>query len=258
MYTQEQLRCLMYYEGDVEKEDPTDPFWSDSKAYVTLNALLFEGIETEMARSKEGRYLNPAIATNPKRFVTVVENIFSLMRRAEKDIFVRRVERKVDLHVFEKTGKAQSFLSCSYAGFLDTYTDKEDVVLMDITVHSGCYCVDLAQVLPNYLKGEEQELLIGPYQKMEIKEFCVPNCYTHIRDCHGHSPYAYVKADIYPEFLWKTLSKDISLPNCPKHLEKVYRCLNEHQFCPDFFVDSYLVYKEQLQNYIIERMKKQL
>ena len=48
---------IRFYEGDVKE---SDPFYSDPKAYVTWNALLFPGFETEKARSEENRYLNPA------------------------------------------------------------------------------------------------------------------------------------------------------------------------------------------------------
>ena len=41
----ESLRALRFYTGDVREEDPADPIFSDAKAYVTLNSLLFEGTE---------------------------------------------------------------------------------------------------------------------------------------------------------------------------------------------------------------------
>ncbi|MBO4919619.1 MAG: hypothetical protein J5365_05625 [Erysipelotrichaceae bacterium] len=47
---EKQLKAIRYYEGDVSGDDP---FWSDPKAYVTLNSLFFEGIEAERRRARE-------------------------------------------------------------------------------------------------------------------------------------------------------------------------------------------------------------
>ena len=54
----DELRALRWYEGDVTGNDP---LWADSKAYVTLNAIFFDGIENEMIKAKENKHLNPAV-----------------------------------------------------------------------------------------------------------------------------------------------------------------------------------------------------
>ena len=54
----DELRALRWYEGDVTGNDP---LWADSKAYVTLNAIFFDGIENEMIKAKENKHLNPAL-----------------------------------------------------------------------------------------------------------------------------------------------------------------------------------------------------
>jgi len=42
MLSREEEKALCFYEGDVEQTG--DPFFSDAKAYVTWNALLFDGM----------------------------------------------------------------------------------------------------------------------------------------------------------------------------------------------------------------------
>ena len=79
----ESLRALRFYTGDVREEDPADPIFSDAKAYVTLNSLLFEGTETETAGSEEGRKLNPAFLRNLKETVRIMENLLNCMKAAE-------------------------------------------------------------------------------------------------------------------------------------------------------------------------------
>ena len=46
---------IRFYEGDVKGNDQ---FYADAKAYVTWNALLFPGMESEKARSEENRYFS--------------------------------------------------------------------------------------------------------------------------------------------------------------------------------------------------------
>ncbi|HOR21450.1 MAG TPA: hypothetical protein PLY43_01865, partial [Ruminococcus sp.] len=78
MLTSDQLRAVRYYIGDVSGNDP---FWSQPKAYLVLNSLLFPGIETEKARAAEGKLLDPELLSDTGRLLKVYRELFSAFRQ---------------------------------------------------------------------------------------------------------------------------------------------------------------------------------
>ena len=224
----ESLRALRFYTGDVREEDPADPIFSDAKAYVTLNSLLFEGTETEAARSEEGRKLNPAYLRNLKETVRIMENLLNCMKAAEEKMTVYRVERLVDYTCFKKEGMFTSFISCSDAGFLKSYEDKFDLVLMEVHIHKGARCVRVQDALSDYLKSEEKEVLISPYTKIVLKETELKKEYADIRDGRNNPPRVYVQVDVFPAERTDEIPVYPSEDDIEKSVQ-FYECLNAHE-----------------------------
>lgn len=222
------LRALRFYTGDVRDEDPDDPVFSDEKAYVTLNSLLFEGIKTEKARSEEGRKLNSAFLRNLQETVLIMEKLIDCMKASEKEETVYRVERSADYTCFKEEGMFTSFTSCSDAGFLKKYEDKFDLVLMEVHIHKGVRCIRVQEALFDYLKNEEKEVLIAPYTKIICTETELKNEYADIRDGRNNPPAMYVRVDAYP------LEREWEDPVYPSEedIEKsvhFYESLNKHE-----------------------------
>ncbi|MDE6538828.1 MAG: hypothetical protein K2K66_01435, partial [Ruminococcus sp.] len=117
---------MKYYIGDVSGNDG---FWSEPKAYLVLNSLLYDGIETEISRTKEGKFLNPAVLDDVDRLLDFYDNMFSAFRKchAESDMITYRVERYSDFLPIINKKYTVSFTSTSTGGFLDTYRDRKGI-----------------------------------------------------------------------------------------------------------------------------------
>lgn len=247
------LRDLKFYSGDVRDEDPSDPLFSDPKAYVTLNALLFDGIETEQARVKEGRKLNPSMIVRYEDTASAMHGILSCMKPCEQETVVYRVERMVDFKLFLRAGEMTSFISCSDGGFLNSYTDKADLVFLEIHVKPGVLCVHLENVLEDYLKKDEHELLIGPYCPIRIRQLPVPEEYGRIQDRNGNPVCIYAQVEVFPASKNKTdhfskLNQEIIENSC-----RVIGQLNKEQTVQAEDLQAYLSFKKQIR-YMVEKM----
>lgn len=178
---------LRYYIGDVSGNDP---FWSDPKAYLVLNSLLYDGIETEISRTKEGKFLNPAILDDVDRLLDFYDNMFSAFRKchAETGIITYRVERYSDFLPVLNRKHTVSFTSTSMGGFLDTYRDRKGITLIKFSIPENIPCIDVAEVLDFYAKPEEKEILLPPFMKLNLTEIPMTENELSITDSDGKSP----------------------------------------------------------------------
>ena len=195
--TDREKTALLCYEGDVERK--AGPFWSDPKMYCTWNALLFDGLTTEKARTDENRRLNPEFLADDARFLRLNRDLISALRKMPKDgmpVTAYRVERLADYEVMKQCGYVPSFLSTSLSGFLDSYKDKKQLVLMKFRILPDAVYGNLAVLLPHYMKEEEAEVLIAPYQQLQIRECPLPKELSGIRDAYGQPPAVYCTAEV--------------------------------------------------------------
>ena len=167
--TERQQAAVRYYEGDVSG---TDPFWSDPKAYCTLNALLYPGLSTEKARAAEGKRLNSAFLEDPERLLSLCARLFEACEAMKTETAAEtwRVERMADFAICRELGHTVSFTSTSRAGFLDAYADRRGIALMHFVIPAGTPCIDLAAALDRYAKEEEAELTLPPFVSLRFTE----------------------------------------------------------------------------------------
>lgn len=243
----EEIKALKYYEGDLTIQDTSD-YFSNPKAYVTFNSLFFEGLETERARTNEGRMLDIAIGTNPQEVLHMSKNLISAMKKYPHDMLhTYRVERLVDYQEFKKYKMLPSFISTSTNGFLDAYKDKKDLVLMDIWIDSDALCIPYQEALHQYQKKEEGEVLLAPYAMIDIEELPISEEVKEIQDCNGNPPKVYCKVMVhgtttqtYPEI---SLDK-----NYKEAVRSVYLSLNFKKEPQQIYIDEYLNYKAYLKH----------
>lgn len=242
------LQNLKFYSGDVRDEDPFDSLYSDAKAYVTLNALLFDGIETEKARVKEGRKLNPSFVRRYEDTLSIIHGIISCMKPLEQETVVYRVERLTDYRKFIQAGRMTSFVSCSDMEFLDSYTDKADLVFMEVHVKPGVLCAHLEDELEDYLKQDEHELLISPYCPIRVKQTCVPEQYSAVRDRNGNPVCIYTFVDVYPAFLHETYAPVCFDQKLIDRCCKAIDLLNSQEEVDEQNLQAYLSFKKMIHN----------
>ena len=185
--TERQQAAVRYYEGDVSG---TDPFWSDPKAYCTLNALLYPGLSTEKARAAEGKRLNSAFLEDPERLLSLCARLFEACEAMKTETAAEtwRVERMADFAICRELGHTVSFTSTSRAGFLDAYADRRGIALMHFVIPAGTPCIDLAAALDRYAKEEEAELTLPPFVSLRFTETPVSPAEMTIRDADGNGP----------------------------------------------------------------------
>lgn len=255
MLSREEEKALCFYEGDVEQTG--DPFFSDAKAYVTWNALLFDGMETEYARIREGRRLNPAFLCDPERVIALSLDLirsFSHMPKRQEEMITYRVERLIDYRAFCSAGRMTSFISTSCSGFLNSYRDKEDLVLMIVHISPEIPCGDLGYMLEEYRKAEETEILLAPYLIINSVEKEISDSLKTITDRNGNPPA--VVCDIYPEYspLKKEAHPEWLTSEYISASVSVYEALNAGRQPEENIIRMYLKFKQALQAELLERM----
>ena len=236
-----QLRAVRWYIGDVEG---SDPFWSDPKAYVTLNALFFPGLTAERARAAEGKRLNPAIVSDGKRLGCVLCDLMSAFRSFGREQTTYRVERFSDFERMRERGGTLSFTSTSTAGFLPAYQDRVGIALMRFALTPETPCIPMAEVLPHYAKADEAEVLLPPGMRLALTELPLTDAERSILDAKGEPPVLSVCAK--PEGM-ESLEGFWEVPDCP--VPGVLDALNEGREPAD--VGAYLEWKRGLNEYRI-------
>lgn len=187
MLTGDELRAVRYYIGDTEG---ADSFWSESKAYLVINSLFYPDIESEAARAKEGKFLNPEILSDAVRLESLLVNLLSVFQknRAAKDIETFRVERYSDYLLSKLFGRTVSFTSTSTKGFLNSYFERSGIALMRFRIKKGTPVIDMADVLDEYKKSEESEILLPPFLKLNFTEASLTDDELKIIDSEGKPP----------------------------------------------------------------------
>ena len=242
---------IRFYEGDVKGNDP---FYADAKAYVTWNALLFPGMESEKARSEENRYFNPAFFDHIPEVIDMSVQLIKCMSKASDDLHVYRVERFVDYACFMKEKRISSFLSTSTAGFLNAYQDKKQLVLMDITIPKGCLCADFSMLLNAYKKREEKEILLPPYLSFDCHVLEQPLEIQKITDGEGNPVKIYCHMDMKGfDFPALNVCESVSEAHIQAS-KRVYAALNQKRVCEKEDIEKYLALKKWIQKEIIRHI----
>lgn len=221
------LKAIRYYEGDVSGQDP---FWSDPKAYVTLNSLFFDGIEAERRRAREKKYLNPEIIKDPVRLFSLLKDLLSAFEASGTERITCRVERYEDYLEMKEKGMTVSFTSTSLDGFLKEYSDRIGIALMIFHIPSKAPVLAFGEVLKEeYLKAQENEILLPPGLSVELKEILLEEEDLEIKDALGDPPI--VKCEAYIKERKTFRNSGLSSPVCdlkgPQSGTRVYEALNE-------------------------------
>ena len=198
MLNAEEIRAVKYYEGDIPAADAADPFWGDPKAYVSLNALLFDGLHSECTRIREGKRLNPAVLSDIPRLLRVFAALRSAAKKGaqQSDTVGYRVERAADFSACAAAGQTLAFTSTCLDGFLSEYGDKRGIVLMTFRIPAGTPCMIFRALLDSYRKDSENELLLPPALTFTCTARPLTAQEQRITDLEGAPPCAAYDLDI--------------------------------------------------------------
>ena len=252
--TETEEAAVQYYEGDIRQEQREDAFWGDARAYCTLNALLFSGLQTERTRIAEGKQMNPAMLDDLPRLLALYTALFTAARKGAQlhTCAGYRVERAADFAVCRKAGETRSFTSTCKSGFLPAYGDKHDIVLLTYRIPARTPLIVFSQVLRHYRKASEDEILLPPYLQFTCTERQLTEADRRITDMNKRPPVGAYVLDI------KARSKPLAhakapLPGFASAGKRLYAQLNANY--PDDALHPedlavYLAFKEQLQAYL--------
>ncbi|MCQ2407320.1 MAG: hypothetical protein MJ065_02175 [Oscillospiraceae bacterium] len=190
--TKAEADAVRFYEGDLTGFDLRDPFLNDARAYLTLNALLFDGVRTEYLRVQEGKRLNPAMLADLPRLTSLYRALLSAAQKAAvtEPVCGYRVERTGDFTVCKAAGQTLAFTSTCLSEFLPAYGDKQEIVLLTYHIPPQTPAIIFSQLPGRYLKANENELLLPPYLRFECSERPLTDADREIRDMNGNPPCA--------------------------------------------------------------------
>lgn len=236
-------KWLRYYIGDVSGNDS---FWAEPKAYLVLNSMFYDGIETEKLRASEGKFLNPAILDDVNRLLDFYDNMFSAFKKchSQKDIITYRVERYNDFLPIKNSNHTISFTSTSINGFLDTYCDRKKITLIKFFIPKNISCINLAETLDFYSKPEESEILLPPFMCVDLSENVLTEEELLIVDSDGYPPensYMAICRCWGNNIKQRTRSPDI---NGAKAGQNIYNALNNNENPNPKDIETYTYWKK--------------
>jgi len=252
-YSNAQIKAIRFYQGDVSG---TDPFWGDEKAYCTLNALFFPGIDNEIARCREGKKLNPAFLEDADRLSSLCCDLISafFVSPAADTMLTWRVERLSDYKIRRDSKNTVSFTSTSKAGFLADYSDKKGLALMCFEIPEGTPCIDMDAALEYYKKSSEAEVLLPPGLELSFADIPLDSGMNAIRDADGMPPR--VACIVKPCGIKGSFEStaDISIGGMTAG-QRVFAALNAGSSPDKTDVLSYTAWKSAFQNYIFRHLR---
>lgn len=253
--TPDEDRAVRFYEGDIAEAEKDDPFWGDARAYVTLNALLYDDLATEYVRVREGKRLNPAMCTDRPRLLRLYEALLSAAGKGAQTsaCISYRVERAADFAVCRQRGMTCAFTSTARGGFLPAYGDKQEIVLLTYHVPAGTPLIIFSQMLKHYLKSNEDEILLPPFLRFAIKERPLSDADRCITDLNGAPPAAAYDIDILPNQHIALRADALNLPDIYPAVERLYAQIQQN--IPENALNpadcaAYLQYKQALHSMI--------
>ena len=251
--TADELHAVKYYEGDIAADERADSFWGDARAYVTLNALLYDDLATEYTRVREGKHLNPEMLRDLPRLVHLYACLLTAAQKGAQETAQTgyRVERLSDFQVCLQSGQTGAFTSTSQSGFLPDYGDKQQIVLLTYHVPAGTPIILFSQMLDNYRKANEDELLLPPYLRFGVQQRPLTDDDRRITDLNGAPPVAAYDLSVLPDQHITMQADAALLPAAYDSAVRLYaqiaQNLPEAQLCPEDAA-SYLRFKRALRN----------
>ena len=249
--TADEMRAVKYYEGDIADAERDDLFYGDARAYVTLNARLYDDLAAEYTRVREGKRLNPEMLRDLPRLVHLYDCLLTASQKGAQEAAQTgcRVERLSDFQVCLQSGKTGAFTSTSQSGFLPDYGDKQQIVLLTYHVPAGTPVIIFSQMLDNYLKSNEDELLLPPFLRFAAKARPLTDADRRITDLQGEPPAAAYDLFVLPDQRITMHADAALLPEVYDSAVRLYaqiqQNLPESQLSPED-MKAYLAFKQSL------------
>ena len=172
--TEDEIKAIKIYQG---ANIPKIALTRCGDAHKIMNSLMFPGISEELSRIFiEGEYsLNPEALLKPEEILKIQEDLYSAMYKygkqkkgKEKTV---RFGRKSSTSEMKKRGEIVQNLSTT-KNFEEVLAFEKNIGdYFEIEIEPGTACIDINEILGKESQFyEEDEILIAPYNKVEINE----------------------------------------------------------------------------------------
>ena len=207
MLTSREIDAIRFYQGDIRKRaengqilenEKMEGFYGIPSAYRTMNCLMFEGIENEEERIKEGNGKIVAdLFLEIEKVIEVYCDIYRAMCKTviglddTKKQLVYRTERGISMGELKK-GYTVSFTSTSKVNKPEEFLCKKvDLTLLDIVFPLNVPHLDFQEILgKDYLFEQQEEVLLPPFLEIELEELELTKEEKQYRDANGCLPHA--------------------------------------------------------------------
>lgn len=250
----EQKDSLRLYNGDTRIRNTRGYLISGNQSkintYKLVNMFLFTGMENEVDRTfGDGKYL-PRLQ-DITEILNIYEDIINLSE-TYNNLPLFRIERSSTIKNIEEKGYIPSFWSCRKENFCEKFLDKNAPIRVEIAV-KGAFAVDVENVLGReYLKTDEKEVVLLPFQKIQIsydteKETNVPI------QCDVMKPEKVNILDDSSIYLKRIYDEDAI-----KNTENIIKKLNDREQIMCDEQEKYLQWKYDIQQYVYLLMQKRI
>lgn len=157
-----------------EKEKQALYKYTMGNDYATINALLYEGLENEMAKKSEGKIILLEDEKTLHNYLEIIILMYSAMYKkfkaepSRKTLRTRRVDRMSTFTEYSTKKVVSSNLSTTKNDFLMEYAKtKKQPVLLELKLLPDVLYADMGEILgETYEKVDEAEILIAPFTQI--------------------------------------------------------------------------------------------
>lgn len=143
-------------------------------SYATINALLYEGLQNELAKKSEGKIIFLEDEQTLKKYFEIIMLMYSAMYKKFKmepfrsTIRTKRVDRISTFEEYSNKKMISSNLSTTKSDFLMDYAKtKKSPILLELELLPDVLYADMGEILgTSYEKADEAEVLIAPFTQI--------------------------------------------------------------------------------------------
>ena len=231
MFTLEEIRSLLYYQGAVENivlkpnETYLKEFYAVPNAYEGINMLLFDDVDSEKVRlHAEGRLVDSVILDHMPELLNVYCNLYTAIckytyqndERIELQTY--RDDRSYTYLHMKEHKKNESFISTTLNSKKEGngFQDKEGLTFFEFEVGTNAEYLEVNKVLGE-LSGypDEEEVLLAPSLNVSMKKVEMTEAESTLTGLNNTAPigkYHVIlgNSQIIPQYMTEELEQELA------------------------------------------------
>ena len=172
-YTEAEIHAIKVYEG---VRPSVGPLARDANAYMTINAMMFPGIDNELERIfDDNTTLSTSSIYNIEELLRTSCDLYSAMykygKRMAKNKIGYKIARASTAKQIADEGRIISNFSTSQKGYSKGFK-KDNISIIQAMIKAGTPCADFLEILgkDDYMYIKENEVLVAPMCIVKVLE----------------------------------------------------------------------------------------